>query len=175
MYNIDTMEENTPDKMEDIILNLKLMSKIKQNDKMIVINKVLNVDYRFLQPFLRWYTCDSRNDTILFITCVVNKALDYMNHDANDPVYGKEIVKRELLAILPGLDNLSATYKKDNFMVSKIDLLKDKVLRLCTKPEEILMANKMVKEPIGKEPVVKESLGKEKEPVGKNHNGSKEK
>ena len=52
MRKTDTMEVN------DIILNLKLISKIKQNEKMSVVDKVLKVDTRFIQPIFRWYTSE---------------------------------------------------------------------------------------------------------------------
>ena len=39
--------------------------------------------------------------------------------------------KKELLNTLSGLDNLSATYKQDNVLISKIDIFKEKITRLC--------------------------------------------
>ena len=42
--------------IDDIVLNLKMISKIKQNDKLVVINKILNVDCRVALPLRRWYT-----------------------------------------------------------------------------------------------------------------------
>ena len=70
------MEELQIDKLEDVILNLKLISKIKQNDKMIVVNKIIQVDNRFLQPIFRWYTSDNRAETFNFITLIINKGTE---------------------------------------------------------------------------------------------------
>ena len=117
--------------IEDIVLNLKLISKIKQNDKMIIINQILNVDSRLLQSVRRWYTCDNRNDTVQFIENVINTAIDYMNHDKTNKVYDVDSIKIELKNTLQGLDNLSATYKIDNLIISKIDILKEKISKLC--------------------------------------------
>lgn len=123
--NMETME------VKDIILNLKLISKIKQNEKMSVVDKVLKVDTRFLQPIFRWYTSDNRTDTIAFIERVVNSALEYSIDENRSSVhsYEEDVIQKELTTALQGLDHLSATYKLDNLIVSKIDILKDKILR----------------------------------------------
>lgn len=125
------VEEYDPLKLEEIVLNLKLISKIKQNDKMMVINKTLKVDARPLQSVWRWYTSDNRTDTIFFIEFVINSALDNVSL-SNDGVYDENTIKKELLNILSGLDNLGATYKLDNLVVSKIDIMKEKINRLCS-------------------------------------------
>lgn len=125
------MDENTQElKMEEIVLNLKLVSKIKQNEKMIVINKILSVDHRIAQALFRWYTSDSRHDTITFIEMIINKGLDYTYSETIDQTYSKDIVKKELELSIAGLENLSATYKLDNIIVSKIDILKEKINRM---------------------------------------------
>ena len=134
MFKKDISEENLPLdnlKIEDIVLNLKLISKIKQNDKMIIINQILNVDSRLLQSIRRWYTCDNRNDTVQFIENVINTAIDYMNHDKTNKVYDVDSIKIELKNTLQGLYNLSSTYKIDNLIISKIDILKEKISKLC--------------------------------------------
>lgn len=120
-------EENN---IEDIILNLKIISKIKQHEKLIVVNKTLTVDHRFAQPLFRWYSSDNRKDTLDFITVMINNGLDLVQQTAH-PVFDKETIKQELLATIEGIDNLSATYKLDNHVVAKIDLLRDKIHRIC--------------------------------------------
>ena len=116
--------------LEDVILNLKMISKIKQNNKLVIINKTLHVDQRLLQPVFRWYTADNRYDTVNFITSVINHALDNALH-IKHPVFDVEKMKEELLSTIQGLENLSATYKLDNLIVSKIDILIDKINKIC--------------------------------------------
>lgn len=117
---------------DDVILNLKMISKIKQNDKMIVINGIINVDIRVVQPLRRWYTSDNREDTIGFISNVINHALRIATEKNNsNNVYDKDSIKNELLSTIQGLDHLSATYKIDNLMVAKIDILKEKINKVC--------------------------------------------
>uniref|UniRef100_A0A6C0CM16 Uncharacterized protein n=1 Tax=viral metagenome TaxID=1070528 RepID=A0A6C0CM16_9ZZZZ len=116
--------------LEDVILNLKMISKIKQNNKLVIINKTLHVDQRLLQPVFRWYTADNRYDTVNFITSVINHALDNTLH-VKHPVFDVDKMKEELLSTIQGLENLSATYKLDNLIVSKIDILIDKINKIC--------------------------------------------
>ena len=124
------MQEEEVD-IEDIILNLKIISKIKQHEKLIVVNKTLVVDHRIAQPICRWYTADNRKDTLDFITSVINSALEY-TPQATHQVFDKDLVRNELLNTLTGLDNISATYKLDNLIIAKIDLIRDKINKLCT-------------------------------------------
>jgi hypothetical protein len=124
------MEEVDSLKIDDIVLNLKLVAKIKQNEKMIIINKTLGVDNRFIKPILRWYTSDNRIDTILFIENLFNKAFECLS-DTKDCVYDCDTLKKEMLNTISGLENLSATYKLDNLIISKIDILKEKITKMC--------------------------------------------
>ena len=116
--------------IDDIVLNLKMISKIKQNNKLLIINKTLHVDQRVLQSVFRWYTADNRHDSIDFITSVINHALDN-TLSITHPIYDSNKMKEELLSTIPGLENLSATYKLDNLIVSKIDILIDKINKIC--------------------------------------------
>lgn len=126
------MEELQIEKLEDVILNLKLISKIKQNDKMIIVNKVIQVDHRLLQPLFRWYTSDNRSETFNFITLIINKGIENLSSEKKeDMIYSKDFIKKELLNCLEGLENLGATYKNDILISSKIDLLKDKIKKIC--------------------------------------------
>lgn len=116
--------------IEYIILNLKMISKIKQNNKLVIVNKTLHVDQRILQSVFRWYSADNRNDTIHFIAGIINQALEYTQKIENT-VFDINTIKHELLSTITGLDHLSATYKLDNLIVSKIDILKEKINKTC--------------------------------------------
>jgi prophage DNA circulation protein len=117
--------------VEETILNLKMISKIKQNDKLIIVNKILHVDNRILQPVFRWYSADNRYDTINFITDVINEGIEF-SRTLEHPIFNVDTIKEELLNATNGLDNLSATYKLDNLVIAKIDILKEKINKSCT-------------------------------------------
>lgn len=118
-------------KIEEIILNLKMIAKIKQNDKMFIVNKIIHVDNRPFPGVRRWLTADGRTDTIFFIELVIERTFEYMNKDIDNEVFDTQNIRKELLNIVQGLDNLSATYKLDNLVISKIDILKEKIQKIC--------------------------------------------
>lgn len=117
--------------VEETILNLKMISKIKQNDKLIIVNKILHVDNRYLQPVFRWYSADNRYDTIDFITHVINEGIEF-SRTLEHPIFNVDTIKEELTNAINGLDKLSATYKLDNLVIAKIDILKEKINKSCT-------------------------------------------
>tara|TARA_B110000858_G_C17769471_1_gene458832 strand:- start:385 stop:759 length:375 start_codon:yes stop_codon:yes gene_type:complete len=117
--------------VEETILNLKMISKIKQNDKLIIVNKILHVDNRILQPVFRWYSADNRYDTINFITDIINEGIEF-SRTLEHPIFNVDTIKEELMNATNGLDNLSATYKLDNLVIAKIDILKEKINKSCT-------------------------------------------
>tara|TARA_B100001057_G_C22705733_1_gene893685 strand:- start:495 stop:962 length:468 start_codon:yes stop_codon:yes gene_type:complete len=112
--------------IDELVLNLKLISKIKHNDKMIVIDKVIQTDQRLLQPIRRWWTSDTREDTVNYVELIINQTIQYLNIN-ND----NESILKELPLTIRGLDNLKSTYKADQLFKSKIDILKEKITRIC--------------------------------------------
>jgi hypothetical protein len=119
--------------IEEVILNVKMISKIKQDEKMVVQNKILNVDSRSFSSVRRWWTSDSREDTIYFIIIIMNKAFDYLSDESYDEnIYTKSAIMKELCNSIPGLENLGATYKLDNLLISKIDIIKEKIYKYCS-------------------------------------------
>lgn len=124
------MNQEDDTDIEEIILNLKIISKIKQHQKLVIVNKILTIDQRFMQPICRWYSADNRHDSIEFIIGIVNTALEYIQQSTH-PVFDKDTVKQELLASVQGMNHLSATYKLDNLIVAKIDIIRDKIHKSC--------------------------------------------
>ena len=119
--NIESIQDNTLLSLDDIIINLKIISKIKENDKMIVNNRTMTVDTRNIIGLRRWWSSDSREITIEYITKVLQQTFIYLKNNDNLNV------KQELKNALTGLDNLRTTYRLDNVISSKIDILVDKI------------------------------------------------
>ena len=119
--------------IETVVLNLKLISKIKQNEKLIIDNKIIKVDVRFLQNVRRWITSDGRDESIDYVEFIINKTIAYINSlsDDHNLVYSKSKLIEELSNIINGLDNLKSTYKIDNIITSRIDILKEKINNIC--------------------------------------------
>ena len=138
MYSSNINKENTNNNIdtdldiESLILNLKLISKIKQNEKLIIDNKIIKVDVRLLQNVRRWLTSDNRNESIEYIEYIINETLKYVksNQINNKTTYSKDKIIEELSNTSNGLDNLKSTYKLDNIITAKIDILKEKIANM---------------------------------------------
>ena len=57
---------------------------------------------------------------------IINQTIQYLNIN-ND----NESILKELPLTIRGLDNLKSTYKADQLFKSKIDILKEKITRIC--------------------------------------------
>lgn len=121
--------------IETVVLNLKLISKIKQNEKLIIDNKIIKVDVRILQNIRRWLTSDGRDESIDYVEFIISETIAYINNlpDDNNLVYSKSKLIEELSNTSNGLDNLKSTYKIDNIITSRIDILKEKINNMCNK------------------------------------------
>ena len=121
--------------IETVVLNLKLISKIKQNEKLIIDNKIIKVDVRILQNIRRWLTSDGRDESIDYVEFIISETIAYINNlvDDNNLVYSKSKLIEELSNTCNGLDNLKSTYKIDNIITSRIDILKEKINNMCNK------------------------------------------
>ena len=121
-------------KVEDAVLNLKMLSQIKPFDKLYMEDNLLKIDTpTIFQGIFRWYKDYSRINTTDDLDIIINNVIDI-----TDNLLGKENVSKEentlcqqiLIDInnaLKGLSNLKITYKDDTFISSKLDIIKDKL------------------------------------------------
>lgn len=135
--------------IDENILNLKIISKIKENDKLLTNNNLLSIDSPHLfQSVNRWYNNESRNITIdklndiLDGTFAITKILldqekksniskDSLEED-NSQIFQTFIL--EMKNSLVGLENLKKTYSEDILISSQLDLL---INKLNTKIEKM--------------------------------------
>tara|TARA_B100000886_G_scaffold339686_1_gene305874 strand:- start:1170 stop:1616 length:447 start_codon:yes stop_codon:yes gene_type:complete len=131
------MEEETKQeiKLNDLILDLKIISKIKPNNKLLIINdKLLIDDAYFLNGLIRYYKNQNRENTIEYIQNL-NKNLEdeinkiILNKDVEDNILRDNPsnilvnLSHDLTQAVNGLKNLILTYNSDNFLVSKIEMI----------------------------------------------------
>ena len=142
--------------IDDVILNLKIISSIKQDDKLTrnqddhltIENKDL------LQGARRWWNSNSRAETIAHIKNIIRASFDITDttieqelmqegvhgahgvHEASShqKTYFNEgnscLLQRfvlEMTNAIRGLDNLKYTYKNDVNISSEIDILKEQL------------------------------------------------
>lgn len=117
------------------LLNLKMLTEIRENDKLYVDDRLLKLDHpTILQGVKRWYKNHSRLETMEFLENIVkniNIIFDSVeeNDDNNNNEYD-DILQRlsvEISGAAKGINNLKLTYKNDVFVKSKLDMIIDKL------------------------------------------------
>ena len=120
-----------------IFINLKVLSKIKKNDKLIVLDNTLSTDNRFFQFIRRYISDDDRLKMIEHIEKIFTDCFQYYNYANNNYILPSDIsiennrsfkdrLVREIKNCLSGLQNIRYTYKEDLNISSKIDYIIDK-------------------------------------------------
>tara|TARA_Y100000590_G_C15406340_1_gene895840 strand:- start:112 stop:582 length:471 start_codon:yes stop_codon:yes gene_type:complete len=142
-------------RIEDNLLNLKIISKIKENDKLSSQEKIIKIDPpSMLQGVYRWMNAEGRCITLEKLTDIVNASMEitegllkrekdlkeneYLNlQENNSQIFQTFII--ELTNTLLGLENLKKTYCDDINIMSQLDILLkkittriDKMTKLCS-------------------------------------------
>ena len=131
------MQEIFSDKSyDDLILDLNILSKLKTNQKLCIIDKKLCIDIKYFKSITRYYNDDSRVNTINYLECLdkklkneLEKLIKTFNDDKNDE-YLQETNTNILINLnhylklsLFGINNLIQTYINDEVVKSRIELL----------------------------------------------------
>lgn len=148
---------NNMDKLiEDTILNLKIISNIKENDKLITTKDIIEIDNPYiLQGINRWYNNENRIITIQKLNDICdntfkitefliknekeNKDKNNILKDSNNEIFQSLII--EMTNSIKGIDNLKNTYSKDILISSKLDILKKKILMKIEKLNKLFSIN----------------------------------
>lgn len=129
---------------DDLLFELKLLSKIKKSDKLITSGDKLGIDAGgLLQPVIRAYYGESRNSTMDRIERLSDNIFDFLKSALKDVNDNRGLVKNihqknnvneqlkqlwlEMSAAVKGLENLKITYEDDASTESRIDLCIDKL------------------------------------------------
>lgn len=140
---------------DNILLNLKIISQIKEYEKLNTYNDELSIDQTYFQYFTRKYYNNNRINTITMIEEIVDEALnitdDTLNFDINyksksnvldeEPSQLLHRFVLEMTNATKGLDNLKKTYKDDVSILSKLDLLIEKLNTRVNKISKVLTIN----------------------------------
>lgn len=150
-----TISEQELERRKDTCLtNLKILSKIKQGDKLLYNNSTFVIDaWTYTQPLYRWYYAESRNTTIRNLEDFTDTLLNtidiiYTNEfqqPSLDSIYYTKVLPTAIPAFkegnsnilltfvsdmrnaMEGLSNLKQTYRNDISTVSAIDVLIEKI------------------------------------------------
>jgi len=111
---------------DDVILNLKILSKIKEKEKLIIFNKLFNIDKRYAQGVCRFMTEDTRQDTLKHLNLILLHSFKILE-DSTHTKDQKQSLIEDLKKAISGLSCLKFTYKDDEVLCSQFDLLIDKI------------------------------------------------
>ena len=139
----NTNPKPNKEEIETNILNLKILSKIKEHDKLSTNDKIIKIDSpSIFQGMTRWINSEGRGVTLERLKEIIDDTLDiteklldsekikkdYNSKDLeenNSQIFQKFII--EMTNCLLGLENLKKTYGEDILIASQIDLLLKKI------------------------------------------------
>ena len=117
--------------MRNLLSTLGTISKINPGDKLIVKNRNITIDNRWIQWYRRKLDGESRYSTISFLEELyteikdkVNSIINNLNNSSTDDNY--KILKSVANAIgksYKGIKNLIITYDNDSSIVSKLEFI----------------------------------------------------
>ena len=141
-------------KPEEILLNLNILSQIRENEKISCDKESIAIDTSMgiTQPFQRFFRGDSRERTIIMVTKIIEDSLKFTDNilnaeieDNKNTTYFAEtnssLLHRFLLNMqnaIRGLENLRITYNTDIPMQSKVNLLVEKLQMRVEKINRLL-------------------------------------
>lgn len=125
---------------EEIEVNLRFIGDLKEDEKLMINDKLIQVDQRTLQSVRRWLSGDSRKATIDYIDHVINETKELTNAIVENIKNSMEREKNleKLLKVQGllttaqgGLDKLLVTYGDDKMNKSRISMIKEKIRTFC--------------------------------------------
>ena len=125
--NNDNDISNVQFTLEDILVNLILISKIEIGNKLYQNGKYINIDTSYFQFISRWISGNTRSNNIIFINIVLNKAFEFteklIKDNTLENLHSLSRLNNDLKNSINGLTNLKQTYSYDKLIQSEIDVI----------------------------------------------------
>jgi hypothetical protein len=132
---------------DNILVNLKIISKIAPNNKLKLLNNTTTIEKDGIASWLlRWYHGDSREKTVNFIKNVVADSINmtndimnstYINNKGRKTAYEEteftkllstlSLIKIEMNNSKTGIVNLQKTYELDVQIISQLEVVTNKI------------------------------------------------
>lgn len=132
MNNTDSNNNNQDKLLYNILLNLKVLGKIKTGHKLSIVDNNISIDNTYIQSINRWYNNNSRNETVKFLENLdekITKKIEELLEIDNSSLF---LDTRETLLLdlnhhlktsIDGLRNLISTYQADELIISNLELI----------------------------------------------------
>jgi hypothetical protein len=109
--------------LDDIFINLNLVSKIEVGDKLYVSDKYINIDTSYVQSIARWYYGVDRRSTINFVRLIIAKSFEFCDSLLNSDSKMLFRLSNDLKNSISGLEKLKQTYFADKLVQAEIDVI----------------------------------------------------
>jgi len=125
--------------IDNIILNLKMLSQIKPNDKLYTEEGQIRIDTpKLMQGIFRWFNDYSRSKTMSDLDTLIDNTLLFVknnikieNRTEEDNRHCQKILV-EVSKSVSGIQNLKITYSDDTFIQSKLEVINEKLIEIKT-------------------------------------------
>ena len=150
---MESSSEESPMNVDEMFLSLKILSQLKEFDKLIS-HPTLEIDNRhFCQGIRRWYDDESRDKTVDKIGEVFKYIFEYIDqivqNERSNEGRDRELFDQNTSQLLQrfmvdiknaiiGIENLRLTYRYDITISSKLQLLIDKLKIKTNRLNELL-------------------------------------
>jgi hypothetical protein len=110
--------------IEEIVINLKILSQLNKNQKLITRGSYINIEAPSLIPefIRRWNRQENRAETIKKINNIINFAIDIIDNTDN-----KYDIKQYIIDSKLGIQNLKETYSTCSQTCARLDVILDKI------------------------------------------------
>jgi hypothetical protein len=127
--NIMNISGNNVNNRDDVFVNLTVISNIIPGDKLLVDDKLLNIDTSRFQFVTRWFKGANRVDTMQFIRDVLEKSFQ-LNDECISNKDSKTLLTlmATLKNVIKGLNHLKQTYPTDKLIQSEIDVMIENII-----------------------------------------------
>ena len=128
----ETSDLNT-NSIDNILLNLKMLSQINPNDKLYTEEGQIKIDTpTMMQGIHRWMNDYSRTKTMDELDILINNTQTFVKGNISKETRTEEDNRHcqkilvEISKSLTGIQNLKITYKDDTFIQSRLDVINEK-------------------------------------------------
>ena len=119
-------------KFNEVIVNLNVLSELKEKNKLTTKETFFNIDssHTYIQPGLRWWYGNSRDESISKINNLINEAFKFSK--------SKPEIVDYLSKSKSGLENLKKTYNDCAKSQARINIIIDDIDRFLEPKKKIL-------------------------------------
>jgi len=121
------MSQQQQQEIDDLVTNLKILSKLEQNKKIMAKDNIINIEQEYLIPesIRRAYRGDSRDITIKKIDNIMMKSIQVTKDNIFD-------LKEYIISTKTGINNLRETYSECQKTQARLSTILDKINRFIS-------------------------------------------